>query len=112
MLGRLRPVAGPTAFDRLVRDFIGNGANRVDRVARLAANNDAPDLRTLGQQAHDLISTAGNCGLRRLEEAARQLQSACDAGDAARARALGGLIGTLGPQSWRALGRHFLETAD
>ncbi|WP_040849569.1 response regulator, partial [Nitrospirillum viridazoti] len=112
VLGRLQPVAGPGAFDRLVRDFIGNGATRVDRVASLAAAGDRTDLHTLGQQAHDLISTAGNCGLRRLEEAARQLQSACDAGDTDRARALGDLIGTIGPQSWRALGRRFLETAD
>lgn len=112
VLGRLQPVAGPGAFDRLVRDFIGNGATRVDRVASLAAAGDRTDLHTLGQQAHDLISTAGNCGLRRLEEAARQLQFACDAGDTDRARALGDLIGTIGPQSWRALGRRFLETAD
>ncbi|WP_049974006.1 CHASE domain-containing protein [Azospirillum sp. B4] len=112
VLARLENVAGPQAFQRLVRDFIGNGGNRVELMARLAAQSDMADLQALGQQAHDLISTAGNCGLRRLEETARQLQSACDAGDMVRARALGALIGTLGPQSWQAVSQRFLRSVD
>ncbi|TWB43810.1 signal transduction histidine kinase [Nitrospirillum pindoramense] len=112
VLARLKPIAGPAAFARLVQDFIDNGQNRVTQVVRTATDSPTPDLRALGRHAHDLVSTAGNCGLKRLEETARQLQSACDDENGDRARALAALIATLGPSSWRALGEHFLAPVD
>ncbi|MBB6251175.1 CHASE domain-containing protein [Nitrospirillum iridis] len=112
VLARLKPLAGPPAFQSLIRDFIDGGSSRVDIVSRLATQTGDLDLGALGRQAHDLISTAGNCGLRQLENAARQLQAACEAGDTHRARSLGRLISTIGAQSWEALGQRFLEPAD
>ncbi|MDE1146233.1 MAG: CHASE domain-containing protein [Azospirillaceae bacterium] len=109
VLAKLEAVAGGPAFQGLIQNFVENGGSRVARVAALTAAGPDLDLDALRWEAHDLLSTSGNCGLRRLENAARHLQAACDAGDIDQALTAGKLVAVIGPQSWNALGARFLD---
>lgn len=50
-------------------------ADCIKRGERFRALGDAADPQTLSREAHDLISTAGHSGLRKLEQSARTLKS-------------------------------------
>ncbi len=86
-------------YATLVRHFTAAGEGLVAAITASAATGDLAALR---RQGHDLISTAGNCGLTRLAEAGRRLNIAAREGDAETARAVAAEIGTLGAQSWEA----------
>jgi PAS domain S-box-containing protein len=107
----LRELEGALPRDRfadLVRSFVRSGRERLDAIAAAAA---AGDLDMLRREAHDTVSTAGNCGLAALSAAGRRLEEACRTGDATAVGPLVGEIAVVGPASWSALERRFLEPA-
>jgi len=93
----LRSLLPGDAFAALVEEFLQGTDERTGRVVEIGAS---PDLAALRQEAHDLVSTAGNFGARRVEHLARALEAACDAGDR---DAIATLIAGLQVQSGEAL---------
>ncbi|HVJ53346.1 MAG TPA: response regulator [Aliidongia sp.] len=77
-LETLQQFVSAPEFAELVNAFIEGTTARLERIDELAA---AKDLDGLAREAHDLISTAGNFGARRLEAMARRLETICHAGD-------------------------------
>jgi signal transduction histidine kinase/CheY-like chemotaxis protein/PAS domain-containing protein len=81
-LDRLRAMLGAVEFRRLIGKFLDEFGPCIDCISEeLQAGN----LPAAAKQAHDLVSTAGNCGARRISELARALEHACKAGDAGAA---------------------------
>ena len=76
-LGRLLPDG---LLADLVEEFIDGTLERLQLIDRFGSAGELPQLR---QQAHDIVSTAGNFGARRLEHLARALEASCEAGDRA-----------------------------
>ncbi|MDG3443951.1 response regulator [Nitrospirillum amazonense] len=101
-LGAAVPAA---AFQSLVRGFADNGMARIDR---LRALDPRVDLGTIQGEAHDLVSTAGNVGLRRLQRLGRDLHQACVGGDPAGAQTALDRIVREGPPAWAALRQRFI----
>ncbi|ASG22656.1 response regulator [Nitrospirillum viridazoti] len=101
-LGAAVPAA---AFQSLVRGFADNGMARIDR---LRALDPRTDLGAIQGEAHDLVSTAGNVGLRRLQRLGRDLHQACMDGDPTGARTVLDCIVREGPPAWAALRRRFV----
>jgi PAS domain S-box-containing protein len=108
VLAGLQGAVPPERFAALVAGFVQNGVARVEEVGVRAAAGDLDGLRQLG---HDLISTAGNCGLVRLRRLGDRLHDAAAAGDAAGAVEAAREIAAVGPASWTALRRRFLMAA-
>ena len=77
-LDSIRQVLPPREFVQLIGDFLEGAADRLARIERLAGTDD---FMSLFREAHDMISTAGNFGARRVEHAARALEAAARAGD-------------------------------
>jgi PAS domain S-box-containing protein len=94
----------PIAFADMVEEFVRTGVDRVGRIGELAAAGDLPGLR---RQGHDLISTAGSCGLGRLHGLGVRLREAAASGDGDAARRVAAEIATVGPLSWRLLHERF-----
>ncbi|MEA1675014.1 response regulator [Nitrospirillum sp. BR 11163] len=101
-LGAAVPAA---AFQGLVRGFADNGMARIDR---LRALDPGTDLGAIQGEAHDLVSTAGNVGLRRLQRLGRDLHQACVDGDLASAQTALDHIVREGPPAWAALRQRFV----
>jgi signal transduction histidine kinase/CheY-like chemotaxis protein len=104
-LARTMPAS---AFEGLIRSWMSSSAARLDRIDSYIA---AGDLSAPQQDAHDLGSSSGNMGARRMETLGRALERACRAGDVAGARA--GAIelrGALRP-SLDAVAERFLAMA-
>jgi CheY-like chemotaxis protein/HPt (histidine-containing phosphotransfer) domain-containing protein len=57
-----------------------SAADIENRVKRLAARLDTAGLADAAQEAHDLVSVAGNCGARALSTLARDIERACKQG--------------------------------
>ena len=72
-LDSIRQVLPPREFVQLISDFL-DGAH--DRLARIERLSDTEDFPALFREAHDMVSTAGNFGARRVEGAARRLEAA------------------------------------
>ncbi|SDU30300.1 response regulator [Halopseudomonas salegens] len=70
-LEKLRQLVSAERFASMLTMLVDDCLQRGRRFSELAG---AIDLQTLRQEAHDLISTAGHAGLRRLEARARTLQ--------------------------------------
>jgi signal transduction histidine kinase/DNA-binding response OmpR family regulator len=104
VLSDLEKLAGPEVFDELVRSMISNGAKRLDRLAQLGPSGDLKELR---REAHDLISTAGTAGLKRLQAIGERLQEASVAGDVPRAQAHAAEAVSVGRAAWRLLASRF-----
>ncbi len=81
----LQRMLPPDRFASLLRSYVEGAERRWGRIAAYAA---ARDLAGLRREAHDLISTAGNLGARRLQSLGGSLQAACKAGDEAQAMRL------------------------
>jgi CheY-like chemotaxis protein len=94
----------PAAFAGMVEEFVRTGMDRVGRIGELAAAGDLPGLR---RQGHDLISTAGSCGLGRLHGLGRHLREAAASGDRVAAQRVAAEIASVGPHSWRLLQERF-----
>ncbi|MCW2246141.1 PAS domain S-box-containing protein [Azospirillum fermentarium] len=106
VLGVLRGMTEPADFAALVQGFIEQGAQRLERVAACAA---AGDMAGLKREAHDLLSSAGNMGLPRLQHLAVRLNAALDAGDGATAAGIARTIAVVGPESLALLRRIYSE---
>jgi len=72
-LDSIRQVLPPPEFVQLISDFLDGATDRLARIERLAETEDFP---ALFREAHDMVSTAGNFGARRVESVARQLEAA------------------------------------
>lgn len=103
-LGYLRTVVPKDRFDALVDEFIALGLETMQQVG---VATTAGDMAALGQLGHNIISTAGHCGLKQLSEAGRQLQVAVRAGNDAEAHIAAAAVMAAGPMSWEALRRRF-----
>ncbi|WP_044561524.1 PAS domain S-box protein [Azospirillum sp. B4] len=103
-LAKLVDLAGREGTVDMVREFVSFGQARIARTAGLVAAGNLPEAR---REAHSLISTVGNLGLRRLQHLAQSLEQACIAEDAEEARVLMAAIVGVAPASWAALARHY-----
>jgi CheY-like chemotaxis protein/HPt (histidine-containing phosphotransfer) domain-containing protein len=83
-LDTIREILPSAEFIDLVGAFLVGAEARLDRLARLVA---AGGLADAARELHDIVSTAGNFGARRMETLARRMEAACRAGDAAAAEA-------------------------
>jgi PAS domain S-box-containing protein len=72
-LDAIRQVMAPKEFHSLVGAFVEGAADRLDRIEQAVQTDDFPSLF---REAHDMVSTAGNFGARRVERVARQLEAA------------------------------------
>jgi HPt (histidine-containing phosphotransfer) domain-containing protein len=99
-LDQLADYAPPEVMRELLDEMIASGLARLDRVRDLVA---AGDLAGLKREGHDLVSTAGSAGLRRLQQRGRALEDACRAGDAALARRRAEAVLEIGAASWQLL---------
>ncbi|MEA1653082.1 ATP-binding protein [Nitrospirillum sp. BR 11164] len=103
-LAKLVDLAGRDGTVDMVREFVSFGQARIARTAGLVTAGDLPEAR---REAHSLISTVGNLGLRRLQYLAQSLEQACIQGDAEEARRLVAAIVGVAPASWAALARDY-----
>ncbi|MDZ5650712.1 response regulator [Nitrospirillum sp. BR 11828] len=106
VLRRLEAIAGRDQFRSLIASLVAHGNERLDRVAALRARGDLEGIRA---EAHDLISTAGNAGLKRLQALGEALHAACAAPDRQldRILSLADDTVTAGRQGWAAVDRRF-----
>ena len=79
-LDSIRQVMAPPEFLDLIGAFIEGAVNRLALIDRLLGTDDFPGIF---REAHDMVSTAGNFGARRVERVARQLEAAAKARDRA-----------------------------
>ncbi|MFD0389532.1 response regulator [Tistrella bauzanensis] len=82
----------------LVDEFIALGLETMQQVG---VATTAGDMAALGQLGHNIISTAGHCGLKQLSEAGRQLQMAVRAGNDAEAHVAAAAVMAVGPDPGR-----------
>jgi signal transduction histidine kinase/DNA-binding response OmpR family regulator len=80
-LDALKTTVGAETFTMLLDGLLAGLSASVERVISVMAANDLVAAR---QEAHDIISAAGNLGAMRLSELARELETACRADDADR----------------------------
>ncbi|MEE3624875.1 response regulator [Nitrospirillum sp. BR 11752] len=106
VLRRLEAIAGRDQFRGLIASLVAHGYERLDRVAALRARGDLDGLRA---EAHDLISTAGSAGLKRLQALGEALHAACLAPDRQpdRILSLADDTVTAGRQGWAAVAERF-----
>jgi signal transduction histidine kinase/CheY-like chemotaxis protein len=78
-LDSIQAIVSPAAFADLLGSFLDGAAARVQLMEQLAA---AGNLALLGRTAHDLVSTAGNFGARRVAHIARRIETAARNDDA------------------------------
>lgn len=76
-LARMLPVL---RFTQMLDVYLEGARQRMVRIAHLAINQD---LAAIAAEAHDLKSTSGNFGARRLQHLAERLETASKAADAA-----------------------------
>ncbi|MDG3444476.1 ATP-binding protein [Nitrospirillum amazonense] len=103
-LAKLVDLAGRDGTVDMVREFVSFGQARIARTAGLVTAGNLPEAR---REAHSLISTVGNLGLRRLQYLAQSLEQACIQDDAEEARQLVAAIVGVAPASWAALARDY-----
>ncbi|MBI3451328.1 MAG: Hpt domain-containing protein [Rhodospirillales bacterium] len=106
-LRSIQQVIAPAEFHSLVESYLTNAASRLDRIDELAARGDLPGLR---REAHDLISTAGNFGVRRVEALAHQLHAACKNDDGDAARRVVAEVRSVSVSAWALMRSRFLDT--
>ncbi|WP_372053158.1 PAS domain S-box protein (plasmid) [Tistrella mobilis] len=103
-LDQVAAVLSAEKFDDLVKSFVTAGVAQLDEVRAACAARDLDRLRRSG---HDIISTAGNCGLMQLSDAGRRLQVAARAGDLDQAVEVAGEILDVGPAAIEAIRNRF-----
>ncbi|MDB5360850.1 MAG: hybrid sensor histidine kinase/response regulator [Rhodospirillales bacterium] len=97
-LDSIRQVLPPREFVQLISDFLDGAVDRLARIERLSGTED---FAALFREAHDMVSTAGNFGARRVEGAARRLEAAAKNQDRA---AVAAAAAALQRESVEALG--------
>ncbi|MBB6252829.1 hybrid sensor histidine kinase/response regulator [Nitrospirillum iridis] len=110
VLERLELIAGREQFLSLIGSLVTHGGERLERVATLRARGDVDGLRA---EAHDLIATAGNAGLKQLQALGEALHAACAAPNRQRDRilSLADAAVTAGRLGWAAVARRFGPSA-
>ncbi|MEE3625043.1 DUF3369 domain-containing protein [Nitrospirillum sp. BR 11752] len=108
-LGELATMAARPDFIRIVSGFLALGKQRVETLAEAARNRD---LKALRAESHDLMATAGTCGLIRLQDLAMALHEACVAADLDRAVAVAQSAVEFGRQDWELLRERFLSDVE
>ena len=101
----LKGLVSRDAFLDMVQNFATLGREQMSAVQEAWAQGDVDRLRQAG---HDMISVAGNCGLLRLLDVARHLQSAAKARDLATIETLVAEVAKVGPVSWERFHDHFI----
>jgi two-component system sensor histidine kinase/response regulator len=94
-------------WDRLIviaSSFLNGVIARVDRIATLAADHN---FERLGREAHDLKSTSGSFGARRLQYFSEQLEAACHDSDLSTALELAAAITAVLPDTVQAVLRRY-----
>jgi PAS domain S-box-containing protein len=89
-LDQLRATTTTAAFVSLLSSLIQAIEQRVAATLGFIAGEE---LAKTAREAHDLVAIAGNVGGMRLSALSRQLQHACQAGDAAQSRAVAAELG-------------------
>lgn len=79
---RLLEWGGPALQQKMIDLFLENGPERIQSVR---SGIESGDFGTAERAAHSLKSSAGNLGANRLQELARQMEEALEAGNGARA---------------------------
>ena len=78
-IATLRSVFNEAQFARFIDETV---RDIEQRIARLGVSLDEGEHDAAARVAHDLVSLAGNCGLRLVSELARTVEHACRRGDA------------------------------
>jgi hypothetical protein len=81
----------------------------IARGGRIAALAIQDDLTLLAREAHDLKSTSGSFGARRLQYLGESLEAACREGDAAAAGTIAATIAATVPETVEAVLRRYPE---
>jgi two-component system sensor histidine kinase/response regulator len=74
VLRKLESIMPREQFVALAGSYLNGVAARSNRIAALVAGRD---LTGIGREAHDLKSTSGTFGARRLQRLGEQLEAAC-----------------------------------
>jgi HPt (histidine-containing phosphotransfer) domain-containing protein len=97
---------GREAMAALVETYLQESENRLRQVPGLVAAND---VAALGQQAHDLTTSAGTIGVKAVYLIARDIEYACKSGQPAAALALAGRLPRIAELCAAALRARFPE---
>ena len=81
-IATLRSVFSEEQFEQFIDESMGDVAQRM---ARLAALLEQGDHAAAAREAHNLVSLAGNCGLKLVSETARMLERVCQGAEKAEA---------------------------
>jgi|GEM_PF-5353616 HPt (histidine-containing phosphotransfer) domain-containing protein len=100
VLGKLETIMTRDRVIALAESFL-NGV--IARAGRIAVLTVAGDLARLGREAHDLKSTSGSFGARRLQYLSEQLEAACREDDLAAAGRHAGAIAAVLPDTLEAV---------
>lgn len=100
VLGELEEQMPTQRFKQFVQRCIDSCQIKLGKITELAANPESVDVKSV---AHDLITTAGQSGMMRLSEAARELERAVEDRQAEHAIAALSQILEIGPASLAAL---------
>ncbi|HWK46501.1 MAG TPA: response regulator [Stellaceae bacterium] len=99
-LERLAAVMPSDRFSSLIGTYL-DGARAL--LERLKTALTQEDLAALAHASHDLKSTSGNFGAKRLQGLAEQLEAACRAGDIVTSNRLVGVIEEASDDAWSVL---------
>jgi HPt (histidine-containing phosphotransfer) domain-containing protein len=89
-------------FCAVVESYLTTAKSRLERIQALAAECD---YLNLGNEAHDLKSTSGSFGARRLQTLAKQLEDACLHRDAEQVAQLTAAIAEASTIAWPLIRR-------
>lgn len=103
-LEQLEADTDPIVVQALVKTFILETIDRLDRISRAA---NTRDLATLEREAHSLKSSSGTFGAQALQERAKAIEFACRDGKADAALALAANIRELAASAAHAMVQHF-----
>lgn len=103
-LDQLEADTDPSVVQELVKTFILETVDRLDRISRAATQRD---LASLEREAHSLKSSSGTFGARALQERAKAIEFACRDGKSDAAIALTSNIRELAASAAHAMVQHF-----
>jgi PAS domain S-box-containing protein len=103
-LGQLEADTDPTVVQELVKTFIVETVERLERIAQAAATRD---IATLEREAHALKSSSGTFGAKALQARAGEIEAACRGREIERAQALTDGLRPLAAASAHAMVAHF-----
>jgi len=106
VLGKLETIMPRDRLVTLASSYL-NGV--IARGSRISAFVVAGDLVALSREAHDLKSTSGSFGARRLQTLGEKLETACREGNLAAASELACAIAAVLPDTIEAVLRRYPE---